>query len=203
MLQCDGVMAFLWRDNRVVTVLSTNAQPQEQEIVERHENDGHRVDVPCPAAMALYQMYMGGVDRNDQLRQYYHVRLKCHKFYRYIFWFLFEAAVANAYILHTHYSGVAQQPLKFRLQLAKDLVGEYHSKKRQNPHAAPPTNLSLLHFPSKVNDGAGNTTSRSRCWYCWNKRRPQRRRDTTWYCHECQIYLCHTGDADSLQYHKK
>ena len=21
--------------------------------------------------------------------------------------------------------------------------------------------------------------------------------ETTWYCHECQLYLCHTGDADS------
>ena len=56
MVQCDGVMAFLWRDNRVVTVLSTNAQPQEQEVVQRRENDGHRVDVSCPAAMALYQI---------------------------------------------------------------------------------------------------------------------------------------------------
>ena len=78
MVQCDGVITFLWRDNRVVTVLSTNAQPQEQEVVQRRD-DGHRVDVPCPEAMPLYQMYMGGVDRNDQLRQYYHVRLKCCK----------------------------------------------------------------------------------------------------------------------------
>ena len=46
---------------------------------------------------------MGGVDRGDQLRGYYHVRLKCVKNYKYIFWFLFEVAVTNAYIL-THYT---------------------------------------------------------------------------------------------------
>ena len=165
--------------------------------MQRREHDRRRIDVPCPAAMALYQTYMGGVDRNDQLRQYYHVKLKCRKFYRYIFWFIFEAAVANAYILHTNFSGVAQQPLKeFRLELAKSLVGEYHSKKRHNRHHVPPTNLTLRHFPAKVTND-GDIVVRSRCWYCWNKRRPQRCRDTPWYCHECQLYLCHTGIADT------
>ena len=69
----DGVLAFLWRDNRVVTVLSTNTQPQQIDTVQRREQDGSRTNVSCPAAMALYNSYMGGVDKNDQLRQYYHV----------------------------------------------------------------------------------------------------------------------------------
>ena len=68
-VQRDGVMALLWRDNRVVTLLSTNAQPQEQSTVQRREHDGSRSDVPCLAAMELYNRYMGAVDRNDQLRQ--------------------------------------------------------------------------------------------------------------------------------------
>ena len=32
-------------------------------------------------------------DKNDQLRKYYHVALKCWKFYRYVFWFLLEVSV--------------------------------------------------------------------------------------------------------------
>ena len=200
-------MVLLWRDNRAVTLLSTNAQPDEEKTVLRRQRDCSRVEVRCPAPMALYQKYMGGVDRNDQLRQYYHVRMKCHKFYRYIFWFLFESAVTNAYILHTHYSPVARQPLKeFRLELAKCLIGEYHTKKRHNRHAAPPTTLSIRHFPMKKHSGTTNTaTPRGRCWHCWHKRRPQQRRDTPWYCHECQIHLCHTGDpeTDCFQTHHK
>ena len=204
MVKKDGVLAFLWRDNRVVTVLSTNTQPQQIDTVQRREQDGSRINISCPAAMALYNSYMGGVDKNDQLRQYYHVRLKCRKFYRYIFWFLFEVAVANAHILRTHYSGAKRQPFKeFRLELAKGLVGDYHSKKRHNRHSGPPTNLPFLHFPVKYSES--DTTVRGRCWYCWNKRRPQRRRDTPWYCHECQMYLCHTGVVDSdcfIQHHR-
>ena len=42
---------------------------------------------------------MGGVDQNDQLRGYYNVRLKCRKYYKYIFWFLFDLAITNSYIL--------------------------------------------------------------------------------------------------------
>ena len=49
-----GVVALLWRDKRVVTLLSTNAQPQESDTVQRREGDGTRRSVTCPAAMALY-----------------------------------------------------------------------------------------------------------------------------------------------------
>ena len=44
---------------------------------------------------------MGGVDDNDQLRGYYHVRLKCRKLYKYIFWFLFDVAIVNSFIVST------------------------------------------------------------------------------------------------------
>ena len=79
-MQRDGIVAMLWRDNRVVTVLSTNSQPHEEEVVQRRQRDGTKVDVRCPAALAKYQQFMGGVDRNDQLRQYYTVPTKCRKF---------------------------------------------------------------------------------------------------------------------------
>ena len=41
-----------------------------------------------PQSLSLLNKHMGGVDQNDQLRGYYHVRLKCRKYYKYIFWFL-------------------------------------------------------------------------------------------------------------------
>ena len=165
MHSCDEI-------TRVVTILSTNAQPHDLAIVQRREHNGTSVNVQCPAAMAYYQAFMGGVDRNDQLRQYYHVQLKCRKFYRYIFLFLFEAAIANSFILHTHYSSKARQPLKeFRIELVKGLVGEYHSKKRYNRHHAPPTKLSILHFPSKVSNDTTGAAIHSRCWFCFNKKK--------------------------------
>lgn len=204
-VQRDGVMALLWRDNKVVTLLSTNVQPQQRATVQRREHDGSKTDVPCPAAMELYNRYMGGVDRNDQLRQYYHVRTKSRKFYRYIFWFLFEVVFANAYILHSNYSGVEKKkPFKeFRLQVARDLIGDYNSRKRAGRATLPPITLPLRHFPVKFTEDPAEKAVRHRCWYCHTHHK--RRRETVWYCRDCKLHLCHTGHPSTdcfLQHHK-
>ena len=71
-------------DNKVVRTLSSNCQPDENGEVLRRQKDGSRTRVTCPVAIAKYNQFMGGVDRNDQTRQYYHVRLKGRKYYKYI-----------------------------------------------------------------------------------------------------------------------
>ena len=96
-------MVTLWKDNKVVPVMSTDSQPLFWGFVQRRLQDGHRVDVECPESMVLYNRYMGGVDRNHQLRKYYHVSLKGRKFYRYIFWFLLKVSITNSYILYHHF----------------------------------------------------------------------------------------------------
>ena len=93
----------------------------------------------CPVAIAKFNQFMGGVDRNDQTRQYYHVRLKGRKYYKYIFWFAFEVSIANAYVLYTRYGiSTDRDPgikniMDFRLKLAKELIGDYNSRKRPGP----------------------------------------------------------------------
>ncbi len=59
---------------------------------------------------------MGGVDRGDQLRG-------CRrKFYKYIYYFLFDVAITNSYILHKNFTSNAtiRNIKQFRLQLAKE-----------------------------------------------------------------------------------
>ena len=83
------------------------------------------------------------------------MRLKCRKFYRYLFWFLFEVCATNAYILYNDHSGQPKKTLKeFRLELAKGLVGDYHNKKRAGHCPSTPTTLPIRHFPIKLNDGS-------------------------------------------------
>ena len=79
-LQSGNLTATLWLDKRVVTVLSTASQPNETSTVKRKQQDGRKADVPCPSSVVNYNKYMGGVDRNDQLRKYYHVNLKGRKY---------------------------------------------------------------------------------------------------------------------------
>ena len=68
------------------------------------------------------------------MRQYYRVRTKCTKYYKYIFWFVFDVAVTNAFILSLFTPTtipITKQRLKaFRLQLADRLIGNYNTRKR-------------------------------------------------------------------------
>ena len=62
-----------------------NTSPTATTTVKRQTKDGHVENVTCPLSIQLYNSYMGGVDRADQLRGYYRVRMKSHKFYRFVF----------------------------------------------------------------------------------------------------------------------
>ena len=113
--------------------MSTNCQPSSHSTVHRKQQDGSSLELPCPESVILYNKFMGGVDRGDQLCGYYHCRSRSRKFYKYIFFFLLDVAITNTYILMK--SSGRPCPFKdfksFRLQLAKELVGEYCSHRRR------------------------------------------------------------------------
>ena len=165
----------------------------------------------CTDTVVLYNRYMSGVDKGDQLRQYYCVRTKCKKYYKYI---LFDIAITNSFILSLFTPTTmprTQQRLKaFRLQLADQLVGSYSSRKRlgrprsmptHTPPALPPphqhglptqqSTRTSLHLPSRLE-------KKRRCRYCLEYRDPPQRHDIMWYCKECpgQPPLCMTGIED-------
>ena len=52
------------------------SDPDTSHPVRRRQKDGPTKMVDCPSSIATYNKYMGGVDKGDQLRPYYHVRLK-------------------------------------------------------------------------------------------------------------------------------
>ena len=130
--------------------------------------DGTTTTYSCPNSLALYNRHICGVDRNDQLRGYYHVRLKCRKYYKYIFWFMFDLAITNAYILSQSHPDHRGNSLKdFRTTLAKELIGTYSGRKQTGrPSIGPPTKrFCQYHFPLRRTDGAYR-----RCHYCYHYR---------------------------------
>ena len=66
--QSAELVAFVWKDNKPVTSLSTLSDPQATTIVHRRQRDGTSLGVSCPLAIKLYNEFMGGVDKGDQLR---------------------------------------------------------------------------------------------------------------------------------------
>ena len=144
--------ASSWMDNKAVTVMSTTSQPAATGTVLRRQKDGTRVSVPCPEAIFSYNQNMGGVDRGDQLRGYYSCKVKSRKFYKYIFYFLLDVSITNAFILYKNFrfSPTFNTIKKFCLQLARELIGEYTSRRRAGPGGGVIRPLPLQHFPMKV-----------------------------------------------------
>ena len=119
----QNLTVSVWQDSKPVTILATNADPTKSESVQRKTKDGTRMNVPSLQSIVLYNMFMGGVDHNDQLRGYYHLCLKGRKFY-YIVVFPIELIITSAYILYKHYTHLAvESTKKFRAELAKALIG--------------------------------------------------------------------------------
>ena len=186
--------------------MSTNTQPSATGSVLRRQRNGTRISVPCPESIISYNSNMGGVDRGDQLRGYYNCRTKSRKFYRYIYFFLFDVSITNAFILYKNFcQAIKHKSFKdFRMHLAKELMGNYCSRRRVGRSGGSIVPLSLQHFPLKVDfDSTTPKRKRGRCTYCTQHR--HKRTDASWFCRECDVWLCHSGDSDDcfLLWHKQ
>ena len=184
-----------------VLVVSTNSDPSESTQVQHRQKDGTSVAVRCPMSVYLYNKYMSGVDQNDQLRGYYGVRLKGRKFYKYIWWFLFDVVVTNSYILAKNHSSLTVKSVKdFRIALARSLIGDFNNRKRRGRPSANPNPPSSRFCPDQFPKRAER---KGRCVYCYHHRR-HARHETYWYCDLCQKHLCHDGKSGDcyLLYHQ-
>ena len=143
-----------------------------------------------------YNRYMSGV------------RSKGRKFYKYLFWFLFDSATVNAFILTKYFEPAPnttnrQQVFKsFCMRLAEGLIGYDNSRQRyslpQPIHEAAidsvaPSVKCLRDDPSQaLGSPAGHFPihgSSTRCAYCWNVKNHQRHESSV-HCRWCGKAFC-------------
>ena len=91
-------------------------------------------DVERPNPIGEYNRHMGGVDKSDQLIVTYSCLMKCHRWWKTLFFHMLDVSIINSYIL---FSQFCQQhldnpelrrkanytPLQFREELCKQLGG--------------------------------------------------------------------------------
>ena len=198
--QSGNFTVSVWQDSKPVVVAASNSDPLAKISVTRKQKDGTQINVAAPMSVVQYNKYMGGVDQNDQLRGYYHVRLKSRKYYKYIFWFMFEVAITNALILCTNHTDLGIKDSKtFRVMLAKSLISDYCSHKRSSRPIIQPTSKRFCpdHFPVRGSD------KNHRCHYCQVYKKE--RHETKWYCRDWGYYFCHNGSEEDCfyMYHTK
>jgi hypothetical protein len=114
----DGkVMEFAWKDNAVVLFMSTVARPgvtiqrrrrrpgktrTGASITRRVFKDEVIKELSIPEFIDLYNHFMNGVDRHDQLRCYYFTQRRHLKSWKALWHWLLDVAVVNSYKLSWH-----------------------------------------------------------------------------------------------------
>ena len=193
MRQIGSLVACWWRDKRAISMLSTNASPT-MDTASRRTKEG-LVDKQIPQSVLIYNANMGGVDRHDQLRSYYPIGRKSHKWWRCCLWFLIEVAALNAYIL---YKNMPRPPtskpvshFNFHMDIARSLMKGSSRKRRQvevpaaGGLAVPGTSVEhrRIRLPGR----------KKQCFQCRQKNiryESNRRPETVFGCVLCNTHLC-------------
>ena len=188
--QDGNILGLKWKDKRYVSVLSTihDSSMVSKQRRTRQVAGGVEV-VQKPAVIEDYNMYMGGVDKSDQLVTYYGFRRCSKKWWKRAFFHLIELAMVNAYILYCCNTPKREQltHLRFRLAVASSLLCDAQPipplQHIPSPAAANvPLRLTGRHFP----EPAGG---RPDCKVC-SDRMTGKRKQTKWQCKTCKVSLC-------------
>ena len=124
--QKGDVLLTVWKDKRQVSVLSTNSNAEMVAV-------GNPPKLK-PSAIQHYNAHMGSVGLADQLRSYYKIGRPSKKWWRYVFGFLLDVTMVNAWIIYsasTHVPPSRQgyDQLNFRSDVAELLRAGYTSSK--------------------------------------------------------------------------
>jgi hypothetical protein len=174
---------IVWKDRRLVYLLTTHTSPAETTTIERRNKDGTTVHRSVPKAVADYNQHKSGVDTIDQLHSYYLIGRKSKKWWPRLVWWLIDMCIINAFSLYNQQQQVKISQLEFRQQLMQQLVEVYGQQR--TPLGRPPAEhgiaLAKDHYPIKVSEAR-------RCKQC--SIGTGIRKETMYLCNKCQVHLC-------------
>ena len=200
----DGILAVRWKDNKNVTLLSTDVGVEPLASVKRFDRAAKKkVPVPCPRVIDNYNGKMGGIDKSDMLTHLYKSPMRARRWYMRLFGYALDLCVCNAWILYKRDCkalGEDPTPLKnFRLDISrfarcqKAMVTRVTRTTPDTPLVLPRRgqrsepitdqcrfDASKMHLPVFVKN-------RQTCKLCSRKDDIHR---TRWMCTVCQVALC-------------
>lgn len=187
--------ATVWRDTKIVRFLSTLSSPEiETQAIRRVR--GVRTQVRQPSCAQRYAKHMGGVDRFDQLRGTHSVGRYSKKAWKYLFFFLLNSAVTNAWILYKKSSKrriKAYSHFRFRHELAIELFKHFRGRKTGC------VTTSSLHGRTHKNVHLGLKRARRCVMHKSYQPDGKQKYETIFGCRSCNLVLC---PLCHLRYHQ-
>ena len=168
-----------WKDNRVVSMLSTVHRGNKYTTVTRNvkvNGQYQQLEVKQPECISLYNEKMGGVDQFNQHAQVYRTLRKTLKYWRSIVLDFLDIAEVNSFRMfemyrQSHPNAISRRKYArhadFRVHLIRQLAGidaREPPPKRSwtSTAAAPDANLQVMHL-------AMHSQNKKNCVYCWKK----------------------------------
>ncbi|KAJ8416033.1 hypothetical protein AAFF_G00380550 [Aldrovandia affinis] len=205
----DGILALRWKDNKVVTLLSTDMGVEPMSSVYRYCSDTKKKEqVSCPAVIKSYNANIGGIDKSDMLVHLYRTPLKSKRWYMRLFAYAIDVSLTNAWLIYRRDCkalAVDSLPLKhFRIQVFKDASSEKPVTSRPRRSAAGSPSPTAADVPKPVRGHSSHTpanfvrfdeslfhapvyTNRQTCKNCSRKGNILR---SNVACLVCKVHLC-------------
>ena len=186
------VLALTWMDKKPVHAAGTYTQAPADNLpeVNRKQKDGTIQKIKCPKLVASYNKFMGGVDKNDQMKSYYTIPVAGKKWWSRIFFDLLDRAIYNSFLLEQESPNHAKRSQKdFRIDLAKQLIGNFTSRRKRG---RPSDELLLArhverYFPDFLPTNENGKRKERRCKVCYSHGVNKK---TSYYCADCDVGLC-------------
>lgn len=97
----DGILVVRWKDNKVVTLVSTDVGVEPISSVYRYCSDTKKKEeVSCPAVIKSYNANMGGIDKSDMLVHLYRTPLRSKRWYLRLFAYAVDLSLTNAWVIY-------------------------------------------------------------------------------------------------------
>jgi len=152
----SNTIIFKWMDTKHFFLASNDCENTEIVTIFRQLKNKRRIEIDCPKAITDYNKFIHGVDRFNQRISSYTFDRKSKRNWLRLFFFFFNASLANSYIC---YKQLDQNELPYLVSVAKSLcsgakrtnIGRPTSKKKYE-FAAPQFTDQLnrgMHLPVK------------------------------------------------------
>ena len=197
----DGkCLAMQWKDNRVVTVLTTISNANQHVKVTRKVKDADGKwtkdnNVKQPKAIDLYNQFMNGVDRSDQILAKNNSLRKCIKWWKTLFFHMIDIAVVNSHIIFQCHrkdnpdKEELKRPnkysfLEYREEIVRQVVG-------LNEYGQPPAYEKAKKDPSsfETEHMLAFSASRCNCKVCYAKDGVERKVASYCSAPQCGVFL--------------
>ena len=193
----SNVTLVCWKDNKVVTVVSTLYGKEPMKRACRYIKDnGGRVEIDQPNSISVYNKTMVGVDRMDENIGAYMINIRSKKWWWPLFQFCVDLAVNNAfqlYRLQPLQQGEKQLGL---LGFRREIVKVYHARFRSDktlPLIFPVPRSTQRVIPEISYDGIDHWIAKGnqrRCAKCSKM--------SKYFCEKCNVGL-HPGCFKDFQ----